>query len=323
MQQILVATDFSENADHAVRAAGRFARAYGARVLLMHAYDPFGPAMDYPALVWTGADLWTQLRDETVKLIGQTRQRFLEDVAVVEELAVAHASPAAAICETARERGVDVVMVGTHGRTGVTRLVLGSVAERVVRHAPCRVLTVRPQAAPDVFPSHILVTTDFSPASEAALQDAAMLTDRFNARITLAHVFGTPTALARQAALRDVETELRDRLTQMYQRHFRQAVSIALLSGGSPADAIAELARERSCDLIVMATHGRTGLARLIIGSVAEKTLRLAPCAVWASRSVTQDEASRAPGPKPAPRSRPGPRPDGPAPSEPDTGRAG
>jgi nucleotide-binding universal stress UspA family protein len=182
-------------------------------------------------------------------------------------------------------------VTGTHGHKGLDHLLLGSVAERVIRHAPCSVLTVRRGLDVERFPAHLLVCTDFSAAAEPALDEAAFLARRFAARVTLCHVYDqAPSPLRRQAReLRglddlDVAAALRQALERLGER-FDGEVHHAILSGDDPAQVIAEQAGTSDADLVVVATHGRTGLSRMIIGSVAEKVARLAGRAVWIART--------------------------------------
>ncbi|HHH30535.1 MAG TPA: universal stress protein, partial [Polyangiaceae bacterium] len=168
-------------------------------------------------------------------------------------------------------------------------LMMGSVAERVVRHAPCSVLAVRPWVEATTFPRHILVATDFSDLSKGALRDAAMLGSTFDAKLTVLHVFrespdSLPGNIAGYRSLADVEEQLREALEEIREAHFEGRGGVDLVVSTAPPLAIAQYAQRHDVDLIVMGTHGRTGLRRMLIGSIAEKTTRIAHCAVWTAR---------------------------------------
>lgn len=131
VREILFATDFSESSDVAGRVARDYARQFGARLHLLH-------------VVWPGAD------PAMPPPLGKLREELGEGVPTLT--VVESGQPAAQIVRYAERHGIDLIVVGTHGRTGFTRVLLGSVAERVLRTAPCPVLTVtrEPRGGPQV-----------------------------------------------------------------------------------------------------------------------------------------------------------------------------
>jgi universal stress protein A len=151
------------------------------------------------------------------------------------------------------------------------------------------------------FASHILVPTDFSHASELAAQAAALLAKQFQAKVTLVHVHD-PDALrppvtigwsgAQQSALvSQVEDAVEKSFAELVGKHFDgvEHVSRAILHDASAAHGICRYAEKVGADLIVISTHGRTGLAHLLIGSVAERVVRHASCPVLTLRSHRAD----------------------------------
>ena len=142
---ILVGTDFSDISDEALRAASLYARTFGAKVLVTHIFDP---TPNVPPVVWSRPDLLERnIRAEIEDAIRETltgkTAELLKGVPEVELSVVQHPSPGRALIEIAEDENADLVILGSHGRSGLTRAFLGSVAERVVRHAPCPVLVVR------------------------------------------------------------------------------------------------------------------------------------------------------------------------------------
>lgn len=142
---ILVGTDFSDISDEALRAASLYARTFGSRVVVAHVFDP---TPNVPPVVWSRPDLLERnIRVEIEEAIRDTLNgktaELLHGVAEVELMVVQHPSPGRALVELAEDEEIDLVILGSHGRSGLTRAFLGSVAERVVRHAPCPVLVVR------------------------------------------------------------------------------------------------------------------------------------------------------------------------------------
>ncbi len=138
---ILLTTDFSEASEEAVARAGELARDVGVKltVLHVHSHPPSAPEAYVPAdKVLTSAELDTEAHQALEKL----KNSQLANVESAILVAVEHVSAPLAICDYADKHGVDLIVIGTHGRTGLTRLLIGSVAEKVVRHANCAVMVV-------------------------------------------------------------------------------------------------------------------------------------------------------------------------------------
>lgn len=182
--------------------------------------------------------------------------------------------PASAIVSHAVSDRADLIAMTTHGRTGLRRLLMGSVTEKVLRQAPFPLLTCRPGARMEGW-AHV-VALDGSPRSESILDDILPLTRAVGATMHLLHVRSGPAAaeaersLARAArhalaAKVEVVTELRD---------------------GAPTREILRYAEEVRAGVVALATHGRTGVDRVLMGSVAEAVLRKASCPVLLRREI-------------------------------------
>jgi nucleotide-binding universal stress UspA family protein len=205
------------------------------------------------------------------------------------------ADPASHITGYARSAGIALIVMGTHGRGGVARMVMGSVAETVVRTAPCPVLTVHgaPGSSLTGF-RRILVPLDFSAASDPALEAARLLAARFEASLHLLHVLpeihvdgGSEAFTAEAPEVRTLRLmNARDRLTHRITADLRPSRVTTEVIFGAPAETIAAYAADNHFDLIVMGTHGRTGMAHLFLGSVAERVVRTARCPVMTTRTV-------------------------------------
>lgn len=181
-----------------------------------------------------------------------------------------------------------MIVMGRRGRTGLKRLMMGSVTARVIGHAHCNVLVV-PRAAELAFKS-IVVATDGSRHSTAAVSHAIGLAKRNDSQLTVIAV--VPAEIAAPTDL-DFTIDMRDKLAEEEMRHAeqnakavkeaaeREGVAVrAFVMTGKPAEAIIQTAAERRADLIVVGSHGRTGLERLMLGSVAERVIVLASCPV-------------------------------------------
>ena len=146
IRTILVPVDFEEASDRAVQAAAELAKTFGAKVVLMHAYElPFYP---YPGASPVGTtDLPRAIRDAATAGLDVIAARIKDKVAVVETLLRA-GPPADEILAVAKDKRVDLIVMGTHGRTGIAHALLGSIAEKVLRRAELPVLTVHAPRAP-------------------------------------------------------------------------------------------------------------------------------------------------------------------------------
>jgi nucleotide-binding universal stress UspA family protein len=196
-----------------------------------------------------------------------------------------------------RDFDIDLVVVGSHGRRGIQRALIGSVAEDLLRRSEVPVLVVRQEIdGPRTSRMHdILVPIDFSEHSENALQEAAGLAGYLDTpRIHLLHVISESLHPAFYntgvISIYDVEPDIEDRsceeLRKLYDAAGNESIPVTIrTTGGNPAEEIARYAEINDIHLIVMGTHGRSGIERFLVGSVTEKVNRLAPCPVLTLRS--------------------------------------
>ncbi len=290
-QRILVPVDFSEPSRLALRAAIALARQFGSRLAVVHVTRRNRPD-SHVAAEQVGITFDTR-RAGRVKLSEFVEREKLGDLQPVR--IVADGVPFDEIAKAAKTWEADLIVIATHGYTGLKHVLLGSTAERVVRHAPCPVLVVRGREkrgvkttfSPDQLRS-ILVPVDFSETSLDVLPHAMALARQSEAQITLLHVmepfhedmFLDSTQIQRVAKIAAHERlgRLADATKKTWPRTGRE------LRNGRPVPTITALAKRTNADLIVMGTHGRTGLDRVFIGSVAERVVRDAPCSVLVVR---------------------------------------
>ena len=197
----------------------------------------------------------------------------------------------------ARELNADLIVIATHGYTGYKRVFLGSTAERVVQHSRCPVLVVRlharrwdgasdPRTRTGFRLAKILVPTDFSECSRAGFDCGLQLARDFNAELRLVHVinphaypFGDKyAALDAAQLLRETEDAAQKQMRSMAAKA-KPAYSVRVIHGVRRQSKFATRPNE-DVDLIVISTHGRTGLGHILIGSVAEHVVRYAHCPV-------------------------------------------
>jgi nucleotide-binding universal stress UspA family protein len=288
--RILVATDFSEQADKAFGAALALAERKQAELHLVHALEVALPLFEPYAVVipadWVGeARKLSQEKLDTAR--ATVTARGLTGTTHLGDVPAAHA-----IAERAREIGADLVVVGTHGHTGLKHVVLGSVAERTVEYAPCSVWTVKGEAS-TAAPRTIVVGSDFSDAGGGAIETAAAWARDVGAKLHLVHALQVPMPLVAPYEVAIPEGIIEGARREAQRQLDETAAGLAGLSvttelATTPAHAALVDAAERlSADLIVTGSRGHTGLKHALLGSVAERTLRYAPCGVLTVRAST------------------------------------
>lgn len=288
VRRILVATDCSKGAASAERYALLLATSCQAALDILHVLE-FQPGMD-PDLPVNRLYL-EERRNQAAPRLGELVARA-KDAGVTAVSLEQVGWPSERIVACAKDHQADLVVLGTHGRTGVERILLGSTAERVITLAPCPVLTVRrdqSRAVPAI--RHILAPVDFSDCSLEALEYAVSAAKQFGAALTVLHVvepvaYGLDFTLGGAEQGHVVRARWQTRLKELTAPLEAQGLTAEpLLSGGVPSDVILARARERWCDLIVMGTHGRRGFSHLVSGSVAEAVVRRAECPVVTVKS--------------------------------------
>jgi len=294
MQHILVATDFSPIADAALDRAIAIAVRTEAALTLIHAQPEYTstPAMgDVEAaaiLEWQGVSEEIRASDEAAL---RTRcEKALSAGVKAADFAVSVGKVDDVLEDAATSLAPDLMVVGTHGRTGIARFLLGSTAEHVVRRAPCSVLVSRGATGHNPDARKVLVAVDFSPASDKALRQAIAMSTP-NAEIEIVHVWQYPPGVwgldhvAGAAALESLRLALTEGAIQRGARLIAslppsgRRIHFELLHGPT-ASAITARAETARFDLIAMGSHGYRGFRRFLLGSVAEATVRHAPCSV-------------------------------------------
>jgi nucleotide-binding universal stress UspA family protein len=293
--QILCPVDFSEISQHAVDHAAAIARWYEARLTLLYVFANL-PTLDLPPLVLEDSDrerLTTAMREMTVRVpSGGPPIDFR-----IQEAGYVHDEILAQIASTR----ADLLVLGTHGRSGFQKLFLGSVTEKVMRKAPCPVLVVPPRA-PDVPADapvqfrRILCPIDFSESSLDALAYAINMAEEADARLTLLHVVDVPAVVSEEPAVFEMNldrirqaaaTNARQRLHGLVPEDARTfcTVETAIVEGRASPEILRQAA-ERQSDLIVMGVRGRGAVDRLFFGSTTHHVIRAATCPVLIVRGA-------------------------------------
>lgn len=288
--RVLVATDFSETAAIAVGWATDVARHHGAVLHMVHALTLPAPVGEYvPATADFGQELLSVARAKLNGAAEGAREAGLE-----VELEVPIGLPSQSILRIAETIDADLIVLGTRGLTGFVHLLLGSTAERVVQRARCPVLTVHPGDAERRPLRTIIAPTDFSAGAERAPRVAHQLLAGLedHSRLVLVHAYHMPIEYTAYGPiptsvryLSDAGADAQERLDLLAESFAREGLTVdTVVREGYAPDVIVEEARTRNADLIAMGTHGRTGLAHLLLGSTAERVVQHAPCPVMTIR---------------------------------------
>lgn len=266
-KKILFATSFSARDEKAFRVACQFASAWDATLLVVHVDDA---SEETPAI-----SPRLDPRQDLYRIVPENLEVDVEHI-------LRYGDPADEILEIEGHRNVVLIVLGTHGRKGLDRLFSGSIAEKVMRDADCPVMTIR-DSEPEKPIDHdgltrVLVPVDFSVYSYAALDFACVLAKTLEAEVTILHVDESVDESDRRLAegssqWNQHESEIWNQLTRFTPRDRSIQFHHKLIIG--PADKrIPKYANSKHYDLVVLGTHGRNGIGRVLMGSVAERVVR-------------------------------------------------
>lgn len=285
---ILVPTDGSENSERAIDHAVLLASAFDATVHGVYVVN-----VTYAADFEGGIDsdsVLTALEREGQSAIDTIETRC-EAAGVDVRTDLLEGRPAYRISEYAAEHDVDLVVMGTHGRSGVSRLLLGSITESVVRRTDKQVLTI-PKDAPDPGDAYdeVLVATDGSEDARHATDTAVTIADAFGARLHGVYIIDANVTQSQM-----IGSMLEQEGTRAVDAVHKAAGDVGLDSitevlEGTPHDEIVEYANDHDIDLIVVGSHGKGAFERTFLGSVSERTIRTAHQPVLVTRRPFEEE---------------------------------
>jgi nucleotide-binding universal stress UspA family protein len=271
--KILVCTDGSPDSEGAIAAVLQLAQTTGSKIFLLEVlYYLAGYELQSPdALMPPVVNLELMQAQETAvkeRLERQKAEAAKQGVTLSTRTRTG-SSAYEGILEEARELQPDLIIMGRHGYTGLTRLLMGSTTARVIGHSPCHVLVV-PQGVSLTF-QRLLIASDGSPFSEAAWQEALALAQSMGSAMIAVSVATDDRDLP--AATQVVKS--------LEQAAAKQGLTLdTMILTGRPDEAIVNAAIFKEASLIVVGSHGRTGLKRLLMGSVAERVIGHAKCPV-------------------------------------------
>lgn len=293
--RILVPLDGSRLAEQALPLAQAFAERLASTVVLFRAVIPMHEAVSPRGEAYSAA--------EQVDLLRESARRYLDAlcrersaVSVEMQTRVHAGSPAAAILTFAENTHADLIVMVTHGRTGLRRWALGSVADKVLTGTQTPLLLVRASDSPreSVRLNRILVPLDGSALAERALPPARQLALAFDADVHLFRAWENPLygveaypiGVSPEDYSETMSKATGDYLQQTAQELERAGLRVHCETGCGPAaEGILETAQKQEADLVVMCTHGRSGFSRWVLGSIADRVLHAAPVPVLLIRS--------------------------------------
>jgi len=301
LKRILFPTDFSRCADQALAHAVYLAEKYQAALHLLHVVTLFEDQPDVlgDEIAETEALVKKLEEKAEIELQNVANTHGSDDMEIVTNQKRA-ISAAPAILEYASKNNIDLIVMGTNGRRGIGHLLLGSAAEEVVRLAECPVFTIRESEEVKRIKlfEQILVPIDFSNHSKKALAYAKEIADSYEANLQLLHVIEDTIhpaySLSGKSFIFDlvpgIEEDCRRRIEELIQEiGLSKENAEIIVKGGQAAYDIIKFAKDNSSDLIVIATHGLTGIEHLLLGSVTEKVVRMASCPVFTVNSFGKD----------------------------------
>jgi nucleotide-binding universal stress UspA family protein len=289
VKNILFATDFSSCSTAALSYATSFARRFGAMLHVAHVLP------SDPNLAFMPPETWPLAMEEEEKWARERTEELEPQLqGVPHEVLTPKGEVRNILARIVREKEIDLIVLGTHGRTGVRKLFMGSVAEAVFRGSPCAVLTVGPIVSPapngEIRFQNILFATDFSDDSLAALPYAISLAEVDQARVAILHVVGQPAAGVRHPE--ELKHALTQRLQKLAQAQDYPWCRAEYLVEFTPlfepvGERVLQIARDRGADLIVMGVrreHGTGAVVTHLTSTTAQHIVAHAECPVLTVR---------------------------------------
>lgn len=288
VQHILVPLDFSEFSNKALDYALDIAEKFQSQITLFHAIVLFHDDVDEEQRLQEYEN-WIKRREQTIHhQMDNSLQKVKKRGITVSSLIRRGVNAADVILDYLSENSCDLVIMGTHGRTGLKHFLLGSVAEKIVRLSPVPVMTIH-RSLQKFQISRILAPIDFSIYSKQAADDAIALAAHFESAIEFIHVIEHDIHPSFYASgiesIFQLDTGLKNRVLTNLKEFLADQLPANLHANyvvreGKAHKEIVDYAKEANTDLIVIATHGLTGLEYILLGSTSEKVVRTANCPV-------------------------------------------
>ncbi len=288
--RVLFPTDFSETSEHALQHALEIAKKFDSRIAILHVRTLFSDDPNQPEFQLLDQGKYESYVEDQLAVmtegVGSTHR--------VETFLTRNLSAASGILEFVEDHDIGMVVMGTHGRSGLSRFFLGSVAEKVVRHSTVPVMTVghgRSDYRNHPAYNRILAAFDFSEISKNAVREGYEFAQAYGAEFEVLYVVEQPIPppldeiwqASVRSELPEVLSAARDSLERNLGRegldHLKLEVRVGDADGKAEGE-IVRYARDNQTDLIIMGTHGLSGIDHALLGSTTERVVRTAPCPV-------------------------------------------
>jgi nucleotide-binding universal stress UspA family protein len=288
INKIVVPCDFSELSKNALNLALFLTESFSAKLTVVHARilyedNPNMIAGEIKSL----KEYEKQMDDMILEQMKEHTDKHKHKLSIKHELIRGY-SVAPSLLNYLNANNFDLIILGTHGHTSIEHFLLGSVAEKVIKYAPCPVITLRPNVKLMTAPKRILIPFDFSEYAKKSFQYAVNLAKKFQAELDLLYVVDLDVHPALYAwgmksvlqIIPDIEKKAKNDFKKIIKQENTAGLKInTFFREGKPHREIVKFANEKKHDLIIMATHALSGIDRLLLGSVTEKVIRSAPCA--------------------------------------------
>jgi nucleotide-binding universal stress UspA family protein len=297
IKRILCATDFSDFSNHAIPYGIALAREFKAKLYVSHVIDLSSAAI-YGEAVFALEEQQSRMtayaHKEMTRLMGKESLDW--------EPLITVGNPANEIARLAADKQIDLAIAASHGRSGLKRLILGSVTERLMRTLPCPLWVVRSPERGFVSPAteavqlkKILVGCDFSPDSSLAFEYGLSLAQEFQADLHLAHVVEPPLyddlikpSESRESFRQRLRTTVQEKLNSMIPEEARTWCNpVTALLAGQPHEELIKYALVNDMDLVVVGVRGHSLMESLLVGSTTGRVMRGAPCPVLSVQTMS------------------------------------
>ncbi|MEW6585358.1 MAG: universal stress protein [Nitrospirota bacterium] len=263
MEKLMVATDGSEYSESAIRESINLAKICSSNLI---AVSVVKTNQEFDSVL---PQFVEKAEQEAIKHLESVKARAMKEGVNCISIVSRSEEPYEDIVRHASKNSVDMIIMGTHGRTDMKRLMMGSVTAMVIGHATCNVLVLPLNAKVEC--KNVLIATDGSKYGEAAASEALGIAKRCGSSLIVISVASSDAEI----------TSAKDNVNKVSEAAEKEGVkTTSIVAGGKPYAAIIETSKQEKADLIVVGSHGRTGLVRLLMGSVTERVIGHAEAAV-------------------------------------------
>jgi hypothetical protein len=263
MEKLMVATDGSKYSENAIREAISLAKICSSNLIAVSVVET---NLEFDSVL---PQFVEKAEQEAIKHLESVKAQATKEGVNCMTIVSLSEEPYQDIVNHASKNNVDMIFMGTHGKTEMKRLMMGSVTARVIGHAPCNILVLPLNAKVEC--KNVLIATDGSKYSEAAASEALGIAKRCGSSLIVISVASSDAEIV----------SAKDNVNKVSEAAEREGVkTTSVVTKGKPYEAIIETAKQKKADFIVVGSHGRTGLDRLLMGSITERVIGHAETAV-------------------------------------------